>query len=486
MLLFFFCFLQTYEWLSSCRDRLSVSNLERISEESVKEEKNAPTFECVQIDRKLTDFNMATRYRRQVRRPMSVSGYPALEESRRSTGFSHDFKSTQQRERTSQSENEKPVQTERFTTMRRASFQCHAVLTKQKGKMPTLSASHEYPSPMHAVMRQYQPKIGDDKEKKDKNESACSSRTPSRQSESLEGATGVTVIRRSSFTARSSSKISDMNFVTSSQTRRTSCQNSSLFKSSNDTLSHDSSAGEVDQAVVTSPISSLESLQRKNQESGVLRRVPLNQNCIEKLEPRQTESSQTAGRASSSTDLRDVSKHYQYQSQMHMSKELLPSQSNSAKYSEYQNLKDLEQGKICKKTESVHSDNQKHPDNQSVSPTELSVSEKSKNFQNLKGDTCSYTSDEGYCASLSSIPSGRRQLSIQSDTSWISADIEDCRSCDANVVSYSCGCASDTAHCGHSQKLDRKSSLNKSKNSITTRNEILQTSKVLPFRQTSL
>lgn len=486
MLLFFFCFLQTYEWLSSCRDRLSVSNLERISEESVKEEKNAPTFECVQIDRKLTDSNMATRYRRQVRRPMSVSGYPALEESRRSTGFSHDFKSTQQRERTSQSENEKPVQTERFTTMRRASFQCHAVLTKQKGKMPTLSASHEYPSPMHAVMRQYQPKIGDDKEKKDKNESACSSRTPSRQSESLEGATGVTVIRRSSFTARSSSKISDMNFVTSSQTRRTSCQNSSLFKSSNDTLSHDSSAGEVDQAVVTSPISSLESLQRKNQESGVLRRVPLNQNCIEKLEPRQTESSQTAGRASSSTDLRDVSKHYQYQSQMHMSKELLPSQSNSAKYSEYQNLKDLEQGKICKKTESVHSDNQKHPDNQSVSPTELSVSEKSKNFQNLKGDTCSYTSDEGYCASLSSIPSGRRQLSIQSDTSWISADIEDCRSCDANVVSYSCGCASDTAHCGHSQKLDRKSSLNKSKNSITTRNEILQTSKVLPFRQTSL
>lgn len=478
--------MQTYEWLSSCRDRLSVSNLERISEESVKEEKNAPTFECVQIDRKLTDFNMATRYRRQVRRPMSVSGYPALEESRRSTGFSHDFKSTQQRERTSQSENEKPVQTERFTTMRRASFQCHAVLTKQKGKMPTLSASHEYPSPMHAVMRQYQPKIGDDKEKKDKNESACSSRTPSRQSESLEGATGVTVIRRSSFTARSSSKISDMNFVTSSQTRRTSCQNSSLFKSSNDTLSHDSSAGEVDQAVVTSPISSLESLQRKNQESGVLRRVPLNQNCIEKLEPRQTESSQTAGRASSSTDLRDVSKHYQYQSQMHMSKELLPSQSNSAKYSEYQNLKDLEQGKICKKTESVHSDNQKHPDNQSVSPTELSVSEKSKNFQNLKGDTCSYTSDEGYCASLSSIPSGRRQLSIQSDTSWISADIEDCRSCDANVVSYSCGCASDTAHCGHSQKLDRKSSLNKSKNSITTRNEILQTSKVLPFRQTSL
>lgn len=440
---------------------------------------------------------MATRYRRQVRRPMSVSGYPTLEESRRSTEFCHDFKSTQQRERTSQSENEKPVQTERFSTMRRASFQCHAVLTKQKGKMPTLSASHEYPSPMHAVMRQYQPKIGDDKEKKDKNELACSSRTPSRQSESLEGATGVTVIRRSSFTARSSLKISDMNFVTSSQTSRTSCQNSSLFKSSNDTMSRDSSVGdeltkrqtgEVDQAVVTSPISSLESLQRKNQESGVLRRVPLNQNCIEKLESRQTESSQTAGRASSSSDLRDVSKHYQYQSQVHISKEIPPSQisSNSEKYSEYQNLKDLEQGKICKKTESVHSDNKKQPNNNSVSPTELSVSEKSKNFQNLKGDTCSYTSDEGYCASLSSIPSGRRQLSIQSDTSWISADIEDCRSCDANVVSYGCGCASDTAHCGHSEKLERKPSLNKSKNSITTRNEILQTSKVLPFRQTSL
>ena len=495
-LIIIFSLLQTHEWLS-CRDRLSVSNLERICEEGGKEEKNMVPFECTQIDRKSPDSNMATRYRRQIKRPMSVSGYPTLEQSRRSAEFGHDFKSSEKLEKASETKNIKPAQPEKLSTMRRASFQCHVVLTKPKDKMPQLSASHEYPSPMHAVMRQYQSKIDDDKEKNDPNQLACSNRTFNNQAGSREGAT---VTRRSSFTARSCSRTDDQNSppIIVASPRRTFSQETLSYRRSIDTPS---TCSPVDDELskrqtnemheVTDTISRRETLPGKNRDIGVSRRDPFDQKTSTELKT--TDSSQIFGRTQIETGVRTSSNPYHQQqqhqqNQVHITKEKLPRQNSnsSEKYSEYQNLKDLEQGKIWK-IDTVPSINAKPADNQYGSRTQLSVTERGKNLQNLKGDSSSYISDEGYCASLSSILSGRRQLSIQSDTSWISADIDDSKSCDSNVVTCESSCSSHIAQSTHVQKVDRKPSLSRCKNSmIMQRKEGLQAPKVLPFRQTSL
>ncbi|GAB1599769.1 hypothetical protein Ahia01_000254300 [Argonauta hians] len=487
---------QAYEWLSNCRSRLSVSNLEKISEETVKEESSRPRVGVRPAWEIMNNNHNQVGYKRQTRRPVSFSGYPGPDHIGRSASFRYDLGHESNRlvEWTNPLEKTQN-QSETFSTMRRASFQCHAVLTRQKGEMSALSASREYPSPMHAVLRQYHPKIDVDDKKLMKvskdNTDVSSTKTKNQVCSCVEASKEVTVNRRSSFTV-------GMNYNKDKfehyLLRRA---NSSDLKKVNERLLQCSSSQ------IIHPVEETQSTQQETETHKNRYRISES--------PKVSESNQkhidnVSYNLDSYTNqdrvLNSKENSVQPKSFPQSPKEVQLTITNTQPESSVRrNIANLDRNKIqieYFKQKNANNDwnipchtrgirNNLMNDNTKLIARHNSQTEndRQKSFHISKGDNLSFTSDEGYGASVASTPRGRRQLSIYSDASWLSTDTHDNRSCDLNYDN-------NYKNSNLTVNLTDKSSkyFSDSRRKVSTRNCNSNTtpfkSKVLPFKQTSL
>ncbi|XP_014777843.1 uncharacterized protein LOC106874578 [Octopus bimaculoides] len=489
---------QAKEWLSNCRTRLSVTNLEKICEESVKDENSRSN---VERNPSWKNNNNQTNYRRQTKRPVSVSGYPGLEHYGRSDAFRYDLGCVSNRlvEWTNPLENIHS-ELETFSTMRRASFQCHAVLTKRKGEMSPLTASREYPSPMHAVLRQYHSKIDEDDKilnaGSDSQRNVSSTKTKNQICNCLGVSKDVKINRRGSFTVgmnynkdfrvsqfdpllrRASSsdikKVSRRSFDFSlCQFKQTSEEPRKMGQKASDNHTHKYTEYRPQNDVDGSQ----RHVDKQSGSRGLNKKQDHSSNSKENSKPTQnfSRSSKTEEQKKNNVQLESsVCRNTVNLDKNSMSecnrKRDTKSDSNTERYSEE-----------FRKKNNLKNENNRIPTKHN-SQTE---NDSNRSFHIAKGDNLSFTSDEGYGASVASTPRERRQLSIHSDTSWISADTHDNRSCDFNCENK----GNDTNLIVNPNKSSRhvyKSGVNVSTNNWNLKGTTPFQSKVLPFKQTSL
>lgn len=484
--------------MSNCRTRLSVTNLEKISEEYVKDENNRSN---VERNPSWKNNNNQTNYRRLTKRPVSVSGYPGLEHYGRSDAFRYDLGCVSNRlvEWTNPLENIH-CELETFSTMRRASFQCHAVLTKQKGEMSPLTASREYPSPMHAVLRQYHSKI-DESDRilnagSGSQRNVSSTKTKNQICNCLGASKDVKINRRSSFTVGMDySKDHRVSLFDPPLRRASSSDIKKVGRRSSDfSLCHLKKTSEEPNKIVQKANDNHThkhtEYRQQNDIDGSQRHVD-KQSAIRVLNRKQDRLSNSK---ENSNPTQNFSRSSKIEEQKKINVQLESSVCRNTVNRDKNSMSECNRKRDTYSdsntecySEEFRKENNLENENNRIPTKHNSQTENDRNRSShiAKGDNLSFTSDEGYGASVASTPRERRQLSIYSDTSWISADTHDNRSCDFSCENKD----SDTNLIVNPHKSSRyvyKSGVKVPADNWNFKGTIPFQSKVLPFKQTSL